>query len=88
MKKRLFGVLLLLAGTICFSGSVAVAQYRHIDRGERRELRADRREIRLDNREIRLDRREGDRRDLRFDRRDRRRDVRDFYRDRYRARHD
>ena len=42
MKKRLFVILLSLAGTICFSGSVVMAQHRHIDRGERREETSDR----------------------------------------------
>jgi len=76
MRKRLLGTLLSLAGVICFSGGVVMAQYRHIDRGERRDLREDRRDIRSDTRDIRSDRRE-----LRAD-------LRDFYRDRRRARHD
>jgi uncharacterized coiled-coil DUF342 family protein len=78
MKKRLFAVLLSLAGTVCFSGSVVMAQHRHIDRGERRDLREDRRELRADAREryrdireLREDRHEGtSRAELRSDRRD------------------
>ena len=65
MRKRLFGTLLSIAGMICFSGNVVMAQ-RHIDRWERRDLREDRRDIRSDTRDIR-----SDRRDLRADARER-----------------
>src|ERR1041385_4798351 len=78
MKKRLFGTLLSLAGTVCFSGSVVMAQHAHIDRGERRDLREDRRDIRSDTRDIR-----SDRRDLRADARERRRDVLELKEDRH-----
>jgi hypothetical protein len=78
MKKTLFGLLLSLAGTVCFSGSVVMAQHWHVDRGERRDLREDRRDIRSDTRDIR-----SDRRDLRADARERNRDIRELRQDRH-----
>jgi hypothetical protein len=78
MKKRLFGIVLSLAGMVCFSGSVVMAQHRHIDRGERRDLREDRRDIRSDTRDIR-----SDHRDLRADARERHRDIRELRQDRH-----
>ena len=78
MNRRLIGILLSLAGMICFSGSVVLAQHRHIDRGERRDLREDRRDIRSDTRDIR-----SDRHDLRADARERQRDLLELRRDRH-----
>ncbi|HEY6047106.1 MAG TPA: hypothetical protein VIU65_10925, partial [Pyrinomonadaceae bacterium] len=58
MKAKLFRVGLLTAGLLTVFGSAPAQRRGHIDRGERRELRADRREIRADTRELRGDRRE------------------------------
>jgi len=78
MKQKLFGLVLSLAGTVCLSGSVVMAQHWHVDRGERRDLREDRRDIRSDTRDLR-----SDRRDVRADARERHRDLLELREDRH-----
>jgi hypothetical protein len=77
MKIKLFRVALLSVSLLTLFGTAAAQRHGHIDKGERRELRADRREVRADTREIR-----GDRRDIRGDARERRSDVREYRQDR------
>jgi hypothetical protein len=105
MRKLILGCAALTAALFSCTASAAAQTHRqrHIDRGERRELRADRREVRSDSRELRGDRRErredgrdlrGDVRELREDRREGstraelRADHREIVADRHELRHD
>ena len=66
-RTKLFRITVLCVTLLTLSVTAAAQRHGHIDKGERRELRADRREIRADMPEIR-----GDRREIRQDTRERR----------------
>ena len=72
MKTKTFRIALLSVTLLTLFTAASAQRHGHIDRGERRELRADRREVSADTREIR-----GDRREIRADTRERRSDIRE-----------
>ena len=61
MQRRAFQIALLFVSVLTICGSASAQRRGHIDKWERRELRADRHEIKADTRDIRADRKDSPR---------------------------